>query len=163
MTQKFRRLTRAEAKRKGVSYSSKHQVAAHVKRVTKATKTYTNRKAAELRTGAKREAFAKANIERRNLKSGGIVTEFKNLTKQNLFKKLRKYRDHEVLLKFHAAPGAKFAEYKGRDITELRDEDELWFSGSRVDADELLDDESFAKYLDHSDVAGALKYGLLVY
>lgn len=160
---KFRRLTRAEASRLGKSYGAKHQVDASLKRVTKSTKTYTNRKAAELRTGAKREAYAKANVERRNLKSGGIATEFRNLTKQNLFKKLRKYRDHEVLLKFHAAPGAKFAEYKGKDITELYEDHELWFSGVRVDAETLLDDEDFEKYLRHSDVAGALKYGLIVY
>lgn len=99
MSQKFRRLTRDEAKRKGVSYTSKHMVDAKIKRVTKATKTYTNRKAAELRTKVKREVYTKSRFETKKLKLGGISRVYKNLSKPDLFKRLKKeHKDTDVVL-----------------------------------------------------------------
>lgn len=159
-----RRLTRAEAKAVGVSYSAKRRVDKSVKKVTKRTKLFTDRQVATAKKGISREAFTKGNIEVRHLKKGGTATEYKNLTKPNLFKLLRKYRAYEVLLKFHGAPGAKFAEYKGNDITELHDEDDQWFSApARIEAGTLLDDEEFQDFLEESGVSGSLKYGLIVY
>jgi hypothetical protein len=63
---KFRRLTRAEAAARGVSYSAKRQVAANVKHVTASTPLYSNRQAATAtirrKTGvstATRETYAR--------------------------------------------------------------------------------------------------------
>lgn len=159
---KFRRLTRAEASRLGKSYGAKHQVDASLKRVTKATKTYTNRKAQELRTGRKREVFARERVEVRPLKSGGVAIEYKNLSKQNLMKLLKKYRKKIVLLKFHGQEGSRRAEYKGHDISTS--DDDQWFTAhERINADELLDSDEFEQYLEDSDVSGTLKFSLIVY
>jgi hypothetical protein len=55
--QKFRRLTREEAARRGVSYSAKQQVDASVKLVTKSTPIYTNRQATQARIGTTKERY----------------------------------------------------------------------------------------------------------
>jgi hypothetical protein len=53
----FRRLTREEAVRRGVSYSAKRQVDASLKRVTASTPLYTNRQATQIRLGTTKERY----------------------------------------------------------------------------------------------------------
>lgn len=55
---KYRRLTKAEASRLGVSYSAKRQVRADIKRVTGTTKLYTNREAAQAKLGKTKEKYS---------------------------------------------------------------------------------------------------------
>lgn len=159
---KTRRLTRAEAKRLGVSWSAKRRVDAKLKTVTKRTKLYTDRQVAEAKHGKRREIVAGEKKEIRTLKAGGTATEFKNLTKPNLIKVLKKYRQKIVILKFHGAEGSRRSEYKGKDISTS--DDEQWFTAhERINAEELLDPDIFNDYLEDSDVSGSLKYSVIVY
>jgi hypothetical protein len=54
-----RRLTKEELARLGFSPGSKRHVAAHIKRVTKRTKTWSERQAVQARKGMKKEAYTK--------------------------------------------------------------------------------------------------------
>lgn len=161
-----RRLTRAEAKRLGVSYGAKRQVRTGVK-VTSATKLYTNRQVATAKIKAKtkgkfvtKEHFTKGRVEFRTIKaSGGVIVEYKDLTKPALFKKLRKHRYNDVMVKFSGSDGKRGAMYKGRDIGE-----EDWYSAdARISADELLDEENWVMFLEDNEVSGDLRFGLIVY
>lgn len=113
---KFRRLTRAEASRLGKSYGAKHQVDARIKRVTKATKTYTNRKAAELRTKTKREVYTKSRFETKHLQKGGTSRVYKNLSKADLMRRLKKEDpDTEAILYAEGdRAGANYEKAKGK-------------------------------------------------
>jgi hypothetical protein len=96
---KFRRLTKAEAKRLGVSHTAKRRVDASLKRVTKSTKLYTDRQVAELRTGVKREAYTKSRFETRALKKGGHSRVYKNLSRADLMARLKKEKkDTDIVL-----------------------------------------------------------------
>jgi hypothetical protein len=160
-----RRLTRAEASRLGVSYSAKRRVNKSVKHVSRKTRLYTDREVATARvrvkTGDKkatRESASEANIEKRTLKKGGNVIEFKKLNKAALFKLLRKYKNNIVMLHFKG--GNTGAMYKGRDIST----EDTWHSGQeRITARELLDPDNFADYLEGSDVEDIKTFGLIVY
>jgi hypothetical protein len=55
----FRRLTKAEAAIQGVSYSAKRMVPVTIKKVTKRTKTFSNRQVAELKAGKKKEKITR--------------------------------------------------------------------------------------------------------
>lgn len=178
--QSFRRLTKAEASRLGVSYSAKRQVSAGIKRgnVTKATRLYTNREAATIdlkrHNGfATREKYAAGRVEVRILKKGGKATEYKGLSKAELMKRLKKSGNKPVLLKFGGGKkkgGRKFevggggspsgATYKGDDVG-----DDDWYSAfERIDADELLDKDNFNNFLEDSKIDGEpSQYGLVVY
>lgn len=166
-SQKFRRLTRKEAKLRGVSYSSKHQVSADVKRVTKRTKTYTNRKAAELRTGEKRETFAASQIERVKLKSEkfgvNYSTHYKGLSKQNLIRILKKNQGRYVVILYRGVKGeiASDGHYSGDGDD---DDDYQWFTGMGVArATDLQTKHGFERYQELSKITGATSYGVIVY
>jgi hypothetical protein len=160
-----RRLTRSEASRLGVSYGAKRRVNKSVKHVTHKTVLYTDRQVATAklvrRTGNKkitRESASKSNTERRTLKKGGNVIEFKRLSSAELFKNLKKYRDKIVLLHFNST--GSDAMYNGRVLSAGE-----WVSGGeRITARELLTEEGFSNYLEDSRVEGTIKeYGLIVY
>lgn len=173
-----RRLTRSEAAARGVSFTSKHRVASSVKRVTANTPTFTDRQWAQSRIRerefskaktpkAKREArratketYAKDRTEIRNLKSGGTAIEFMDLTKPQLFKKLRKYRKHPVMLKFE---GVKLN--SGGDSGKPNaNEEEQWFSASgRIDAEELLDPDNYDDFIVTEGAEESEQFGLVVY
>jgi hypothetical protein len=74
---KFRRLTKAEAKRLGVSHAAKRRVDASLKRVTKSSKLYTDRQVAEINSGVKREVRAK---QRKGVKGKNGVITFYHVT-----------------------------------------------------------------------------------
>jgi hypothetical protein len=86
---KFRRLTRAEAAARGVSYSAKRQVDASVKQVTSSTPIYTERRAVQARLGtskeryqadirARRRSYANETIKKQqtNAKNSKIIREY---------------------------------------------------------------------------------------
>lgn len=58
LPKRFRRLTKAEAKARGVSYSAKRQVSADVKKVTARTPLFTNRQAAERKLRTSKEKYS---------------------------------------------------------------------------------------------------------
>jgi hypothetical protein len=151
----FRRLTRDEARRKGVSYSSKHQVAKHIKRVTKRTKTYTNRKAAELRTKTKREAYTKSRFETKALKKGGVSRVYKNLSKADLFKRLKHERpDTEAILYAEGnRAGANYEKAKGK----------VWSSVSLTTVSNINGEPSyFDRLLKRANITDAKKFALIL-
>jgi hypothetical protein len=162
-----RRLTRAEASRLGVSYSSKRRVNKSVPKgkATKRNRLYTDREVAEARirkkTGDKkatRESASIANIEHRTLKkSGSGVIEFKKQSKAQLIKNLKKYRDKYVILHFRG--NTTGALYKGQDLGPTS-----WVSAhSRITARELLNPDHFKDYVEDSYVENITEYGLVVY
>lgn len=59
---KYRRLTKAEAARLGVSHKAKRRVDASIKRVTKTTKLYTDRQVAEAKLGSKKEVYTEYRV-----------------------------------------------------------------------------------------------------
>jgi hypothetical protein len=86
---KFRRLTRAEAEARGVSYTAKRQVDASVERVTPSTPIYTERQAVQARLGtskeryqedirARRRSYANETIKKQqtNAKNSKIIREY---------------------------------------------------------------------------------------
>ncbi len=89
---KTRRLTREEAAKRGVSYGSKHQVDAHIKKgsVTAKTLIYTERQAVNARRGGiSKEAYQKAveggkrqyaseatSLRQRHAKDGRFISQF---------------------------------------------------------------------------------------
>jgi hypothetical protein len=85
---KFRRLTRAEAAARGVSYSAKRQVDASVRRVTSSTPIYTERQAVQVRLGttkeryqedirARRRSYSEATKQQQtNAKNSRIIREY---------------------------------------------------------------------------------------
>lgn len=79
---KLRRLTKAEAKALGKSYGSKTRVDASVKRVTKSTKLYSDRQAAQLKLGKTKESYS---TYRRHKNKYGAVT-YRNVNKTEHFK-----------------------------------------------------------------------------
>lgn len=172
---KTRRLTRDEAARLGVSYGAKRRVNASVKNVTKTTRLYTDRQVAEASIkrraleaattlGAKRKArklnrekYEKSRVETRKLKSGGTVTEYKNLTKAQLMKRLRASGQKAVMLKFTG--GDKGAMYKSRRLQA----GEWRSSSATIDADELLDPGQFADFLETNGVSEIPRFSVIVY
>lgn len=163
----FRRLTRAEANRLGVSYSAKHQVAKNVKRVTSKTKTYTNRKAQELRTGEKRETFSAQRIEKVKLKNEkfGVTqsTHYKGLSKQNLIRVLKKNQGKFVVILYRGVKGeiASDGHYSG---TGDEDDAYQWFTGMGVArAKDLQTKHGFERYTELSKITGETSYGVIVY
>jgi hypothetical protein len=108
-----------------------------------------------------REAHTATRIERSVTKKGQKITEYKNLTKAELIKALKKAGGRSVLLKFKGVPHAG-ALYRGRDISTLNDEH--WVSGAgRISAEELLDEDNFADFVEMSGISGKPLYGLIVY
>jgi hypothetical protein len=173
---KTRRLTRDEAERLGVKYSAKTRVREGAKRVSKRTPLYSDRQAhtasikakailaakspKELREARRitKEKYRNSRIERRKTKRGVDVTEFKNLSKADLMKRLKAAGNREVMLKFTGGPGRK-SSYKGREL-----EQDEWFSAmARIDAEELLDPEQFDEFLELNDIDGEPRFGLIVY
>jgi hypothetical protein len=153
-----RRLTRNEAARLGVSYGAKRRVVIGV-RVTKRTRLYTDRQAFQAKIGTTKEKFSAARIEKRTLKKGGGVVEYKGLSKPQLMKRLRASRTKLVMVKFTGNQAGKGSKYKGKEI-----DDEEWFSAdSRIEADELLDPDTFEQFLEDNDVSGSPRFGLIVY
>lgn len=139
-----------------MSYGAKRRVRIGVK-VTKKTVTYSDRQVAQKKLGTSKEKATKARMVPRNpLKSGKKVREWKNLSKPQLFKILRKYRDKEVFLTFTGGKDMG-AEYKGRDISS----EQTFSAATRIDAQELFD--YFDEYVEEQGITGKPKFGLTVY
>jgi hypothetical protein len=172
----YRRLNAGELKAQGFGPKSKRRVKASVGKITSKTKIYTDRElhtkairarklaAAETpkqRREARRatkESFSKSRIEVRPLKSGGQAIEFKHLGRPELFKKLRKYQRHEIMMKFEGVKANS-----GGDSGRPRDR-EQWFSAyDRIEAGELLDPDNFDDWLETNGADEADEFGLIVY
>lgn len=161
---KTRRLRKGEY---GYSPTAKRRVDLRVKHVTAATKTYSDRQAATARilriaraTGAKfetvvkgkkafkpirsKEAYTRSRKPiARETKSGGRQSTYNNLSKRDLNKLLRENRKRRVVLIIHADRSG--ANYKNKGP--------VWTHGiSQVDAETLLDGESFDAYLRASSI-----------
>jgi hypothetical protein len=92
---KFRRLTRAEAARLGVKYSSKRQVDASLKRITKRSKTYSERFVYQHKFGITKEEHAlKVKSKKFELKGS---THFNNLTEAQFKRLVHKYQENHDL------------------------------------------------------------------
>lgn len=162
----FRRLTKAEASRVGVSYGAKRMVRASVKRVTANTPTISNREAStkaiirtQRSTGQRKirskEAYTKSRAPIiREAKSGGKAETHNNLSKRDLTRLLKINRNRRVVLIIHADRSGKNYKNKGA----------VWSHGvSQVDAETLLDAESFDEYLKASAITSRPdRYGLEV-
>lgn len=164
---KTRRLTKAEAARLGISHKAKQRVAANVKRVTRSTPKYSDREVANFVLSAKRgvhttkERETKFKFSRFKKKSGGETIEFKDLSKAQLFKKLKKYKDKPVRFKFGGGgpaggAGGGHAKYEDKDIG-----DDDWYTSQEYDAQQALD--HWDDVLADSEVEDVENFGLMVF
>lgn len=168
---KTRRLTRAEAEKVGKKFSAKNRVAANVKRVTKATRIYTDREVAQFKISARtgthvsKETLTQARMTVFHRKGGskrgpGDTLEFKNLSKAQLFKLLKKYKKFPVILKASGesrtggAVNAN-AKYDGHDLGDD------WKSSDEWDAEEVY--ENFDAVLEDSGFEDIENFGLVVF
>lgn len=175
-----RRLTREEAARKGVSFSSKHRVSASVKRVTAKTPTYTDRQWAEASIRARRKAAAATPKERREAahltkerfaasrfetydrkKAGGgreTVRVYSGLSKAQLMKILRKNRKAVVSLSFDAVRSGRTGRPGSGNPNEHG-----WSTGVEAEAYDLIG-PNLADYLDAMGVEDEpLEYAVRIY
>jgi hypothetical protein len=155
---KYRRLTRDEAARLGVSYGAKRQVAAGVKRVTKSTKLYSNREAHEATIKARARANATTPKERRAAskltkeryaerrtqsfftKGGKEVKSYNDLSEKEFFRVLKRAGNKQVVPHFLAERNSQ-----GGSGTHGKPK---WSSGSRIEADEISDPDDLEDWLD---------------
>lgn len=157
-----RRLTRSEARRRGVSFSAKRRVRIGIK-VTSKTKLYTDRQVAEVKLKKKlgkrvtKEFFTKTRVHFRSIKAtGGVIVEYDNLTKPQLFKKLKKHSHNDVIIKFKARLDARKYVVSAEGIG--------WRSAdARAGAREIL--EHWEMYLEDNEIEESeiFAYGLVVY
>lgn len=162
----------------GYSPTAKRRVDLRVKRVTKATKTYSDRQVATAKivrtakaTGGKYETTVKGKKAfrpirskehytrsrtpfTRETKSGGEQSTYGNLSKRDLSKLLRQNRNRRVVLIIHADRSGDRYRHKGA----------VWTHGiSQTDAESLLDEDSFDAYLRASSITSRPdRYGLEV-
>jgi hypothetical protein len=136
-----------------------------LKRVTKRTKTLSNRQVANARiariseaTGQKsrtKEAYTKSRkSEVRNTRTRGKHVTYNNLTHRELMRRLRQNRDRRVVLVIHAE----------RSGANYKDKGPVWSHGlSQVEASDLLDPIDFQSYLHDSNITSTPdRYGLEV-
>lgn len=135
----------------GVSYSAKRQVRADIKRVTKATKLYSNRQAhteaiaRSTGTRQSKEKFRKSRYAVEKTMGGKTFYTYKNLSKAELMRALRKHRHMGVTLLMHADYGAGGKSGSHGNV--------VWRYGhSETDADELLEPGVLEHYERRSNV-----------
>lgn len=151
----------------GYSPTAKRRVALRVKRVTAKTKTFSDRQVATAKikraaraTGAKyetkrkgkriflpirsKEQYTASRTPRsRETKGGGQQSTYGNLSRRDLNKLLRANRNARVVLIIHA----------DRSGERYRNKGAVWTHGvSQVDAETLLDSDSFDAYLRASSI-----------
>jgi hypothetical protein len=168
---KYRRLTRQEAAKRGVSYSAKLQVPVG-KKVTARTKLISNRqahneairlrertlgKSAKQARKATKESYAKSRrpIER-TMRNGRKEHAYYNLSPREMRSILRKHEGQGVVL-------LMFAEFGGGGASGAPAGHGWRYGLSEADAGELLDPDALA---DYEDASGALttptRYGVIV-
>lgn len=146
---KYRRLTKVEAARVGVSYGAKRQVPATLKRVTSSTKTYSNREAhtAVIRANASgkgarsvtKEKYAKSRVTRTKTQGGVEVITRNNLSPRELRRVLKQAGNRPVVLVMRAEFGGSGKSGTNGGLG--------WRYGiSEVDADALLEEGALRKY-----------------
>ncbi len=168
---KTRRLTRAEAARIGVSFKAKNRVSAAIPKgkATKRTARYTDREVENFRLSSilgkhtKKERVTQARISRFKTKAGSETLEFKNLSKAQLFKLLKKYKKEKVRFKFGGGTGGATgagnnlgAKYDGHDIG-----DDWYTSHDAYEAEEAM--ENFDQVLEDSGVEDVKEFGLVIF
>lgn len=172
---KFRRLTRDEATRAGVSYGSKHQVAASVPKgkATARSKLYTNRQYHEALIKARARALATSAKERRaaskqtkekysgrrnqtyTTKHGKEVKVFNDLSKKEFFRRVKRAHGRNIVPHF-------LAERHSRGASGTHGEPK-WSSGTQIAADELDNDEELDFWLEQwGFTSDPVRYGLQI-
>jgi hypothetical protein len=154
---KFRRLTRLEAKRLGVSYTAKRRVDASLKRVTKNTKLYTDRQVAEARLGVKREARTKERIREYIFKKGdGASTHYADLSRSDLSRVLNRL-SHETIVLL-GVRSTKEGEYEPAPGT-----DKAWSTLPKMRSVELTKPGGFEHIMHRFRVTNPDRYQIVVY
>jgi len=148
---RLRKLTRAEAAARGVSYTAKRRVNADLKKITKRTRLYSDREVAEAKLGTTKQAFTKINKHKtiRKISSGKMV-HYSDLSKEEFFLLLEKYHSKLVQPHFYVLAGER---YKGKEFS--------WTSHEKINAGQLR--KGFKKYLIRHEVGAVYKYGVTVY
>jgi hypothetical protein len=154
---KFRRLTRLEAKRLGVSYTAKRRVDASLKRITKSTKLYTDRQVAEARLGVKREARTKERIKEYIFKKGdGASTHYADLSRSDLSRVLNRLSPETVVLM--GVHGVKAGSMSG-----IIETDKAWSTLPKMRAIELTKPGGFEHIMRRFRITNPDRYQIIVY
>ena len=148
---RLRKLTRAEAAELDVPYTAKRRVNADLKKITKRTRLYTDREVAEARLGTTKQVITKINKHKTTRKiSSGKMIHYSDLSKEEFFLLLNKYRSNLVQPHFYVAANEK---YKAKAFT--------WTSHEKIRASQLR--KGFNKYRKRHQVGHVYKYGVTVY
>ena len=151
MPPKLRKLTRDEAARLGVSYTSKRRVDASIKRVTKRTRLYTDRQVAEAKLGMTKAEYTAINKHRtvRKIIHGKMV-HYTDLSEKQFFELLHKFHTNLVNPHFYID-----------DKTRYKEGGYNWISIEKIKASQIAN--GWPSYKKRHKLGHIFKYGVTVY